>query len=126
MKLKIILLTIVGLFLFATSQPAIAVTSSSNFVSAEVIGQEKKASKQQIKAQKKRDKIERLLHRAGIDLQDPIRKWMWYCIFSIVASAAFFVLLLIAPSALFVILTNLALLVALITGIMFLVKNNTH
>lgn len=125
MKLKLTLLTLVGLLLLVTTQPLAAITSSLTPVSAEMIEKQKTDLKHEFKAKSRQNKVERLLQKAGIDFKDPIRKWMWYCLISIAAAAAFFLLLLASPSVLFGILLNIALLAALVTGIIFLVKNNS-
>jgi hypothetical protein len=130
MKLKIILFTIVSLLLPLATQPLMAITSSSTVVSSEMIDKQKTHLKNELKAKSKLNKLERLFQKAGIDLKDPIRKWMWYCIFSIVATLGFFLLAVLSASssistAIFLTyLTQIAGLAALITGVVFLIKNN--
>jgi hypothetical protein len=126
MKLKIILFAIVSLLLPLATQPLMAITGSSTTVSSEMIKQQKTHLKNELKAKSKLNKLESLLQKAGIDLKDPIRKWMWYCIFSIIAMLSFLILFFIVPttSLLFIYLTDIAGLAALVTGVVFLIKNN--
>ncbi len=133
MKLKTTLLMFIGLFLLATTQPLIAITSSSTIVSSQTIEKQKTELKKGFTTQKVLSKIERLSQRAGIDFSDPIRKWMWYCVFGLAAGLVLWLVgvILIAASptggGFGLILTTLGSLVGLagvICGIVFLVKNN--
>jgi ABC-type multidrug transport system fused ATPase/permease subunit len=77
MKMKTVLLMLVGLFCFATTQPVMAITSSTA-TTTEMIAKQSKELKKEFTTQKKLNKIERFFAKKGIDLQDPVKKWLWY------------------------------------------------
>jgi uncharacterized membrane protein YqaE (UPF0057 family) len=65
MKMRTVLLLLVGIFFFATTQPTMAITSSTTVMSASVIEKQSKNLKSELKSQKKIAKLERFLQRAG-------------------------------------------------------------
>ena len=77
MKMKTVLLMLVGMFCFATTQPALAITSSTA-TTTEMIANQSKELKKEFNTQKKMNKIERFFAKKGMDLSDPVKKWLWY------------------------------------------------
>jgi hypothetical protein len=77
MKMKTVLLMLVSMFCFATTQPVMAITSSTA-TTTEMIEKQSKELKKEFNTQKKMNKIERFFAKKGMDLQDPVKKWLWY------------------------------------------------
>jgi ABC-type multidrug transport system fused ATPase/permease subunit len=77
MKMKTVLLLLVGMFCFATTQPVLAITSSTA-TTTEMIANQSKELKKEFNTQKKLNKIERFFAKRGIDFQDPVKKWLWF------------------------------------------------
>jgi Flp pilus assembly protein TadB len=72
--LRITLLLIMGAFMFI--QPVGAIVSSTH-ASATTIEQQQSASlKKEFKGQKKLTKMEKFLAKKGLDLSDPVKKWL--------------------------------------------------
>jgi hypothetical protein len=92
MKMKTVLFLLVGLFSFATTQPAMAITSSTTSVSASVIAQQSKDLKKEFKMQKKMNQMERFFAKKGIDFSDPVKKWLWFWLFGWLAAIVFIIL----------------------------------
>jgi uncharacterized membrane protein YqaE (UPF0057 family) len=65
MKMKTVLLLLVGMFCFATTQPAMAITSSTTPMSTSMIEKQSKDLKKEFKSQKKFSKLERFFQKAG-------------------------------------------------------------
>jgi hypothetical protein len=93
MKMKTVLLLLVGLFCFATTQPVLAITSPTSAVSASMIEKQSKELKKEFNTQKKLNKIERFFAKRGVDFSDPVKKWLWFWVFG---WAAALVLIIIA------------------------------
>ena len=81
--LRITLLLIMGAFMFI--QPVGAITSSTN-ASSKTIARQSFALRMEMKAQKKVAKLESFMQKAGMDLNDPVKKWLWLTLIAVVAS----------------------------------------
>ena len=75
--LRTTLLLIMSAFLFI--QPVGAIVSSTH-ASATTVEQQSSALKKEFKAEKKVAKLQKMLAKAGIDLQDPVKKWLWFAL----------------------------------------------
>ena len=71
--LRITLLLIMGTFMFI--QPVGAIVSSTH-ASATTVEQQTSALKKEFKSQKKSSKLETFLAKKGLDLSDPVKKWL--------------------------------------------------
>jgi hypothetical protein len=98
MKMKTVLLMLVGLFCFATTQPVMAITSSTA-TTTEMIANQSKELKKEFTTQKKLNKIERFFAKKGIDLQDPIKKWLWYWVLGWGAALVLFIIATVVAAA---------------------------
>lgn len=85
--LRITLLLVMGAFLFI--QPVGAIVSSTQ-TTATTVEQQSSALKKEFKAQKKLAKYETLMQKAGIDVKDPVKKWLWLGIIALIASIVFY------------------------------------
>ena len=65
-------------FLFTSPASAMIETNTSNTTT---IDKQKNELKKEFKMQKRLSKFEKFFKKAGIDLQDPVNKWMWFWIF---------------------------------------------
>ena len=77
MKILTLLVLFVGSFLFLQPSLQAATHSGTTTVSADQM----KANKKAFQMQKREAKATHLFAKRGIDLQDPVNKWMWYWIF---------------------------------------------
>jgi uncharacterized membrane protein YqaE (UPF0057 family) len=67
MKMKTVLLLLVGIFCFATTQPAMAITSSTTPMSTSMIEKQSKDLKKEFKSKQKFSKLERFFQKAGAE-----------------------------------------------------------
>ncbi len=81
--LRTTLLLIMGAFLFI--QPVGAIVSSTH-ASATTVEQQSSALKKEFNAQKKLAKFEKMLEKAGADLNHPVKKWLWLTLIFAIAS----------------------------------------
>ncbi len=91
MKMKTLLFFIASFLCFATTQPALAITSSTT-VSASTIAQQSTELKKEFKIKKKLNLIERAFGKKGIDFSDPVKKWLWFWLFGWLAAVVFYIL----------------------------------
>ncbi len=73
--LRTTLLLIMGAFLFI--QPVGAIVSSTSATTT-TVEQQSASLKKEFKSQKRTAKLQQMLEKAGIDLKDPVKKWLWY------------------------------------------------
>ncbi len=76
MKILTLLVLFIGSFLFLQPSLQAATHSGTTTVSADQM----KAHKKAFQMQKREAKATHLFAKRGIDLQDPVNKWMWYWI----------------------------------------------
>ena len=98
MKMKTVLLMLVGMFCFATTQPVMAITSSTA-TTTEMIANQSKELKKEFNTQKKLNKIERFFAKRGMDLQDPVKKWLWYWVLGWGAALVLFIIAAVVAAA---------------------------
>jgi Flp pilus assembly protein TadB len=80
MKLMKITTFFMLLAAFLFTSPATAMIES-NTATATTIDKQKNELKKEFKMQKRLSKFEKFFKKAGIDLQDPVNKWLWFAIF---------------------------------------------
>jgi hypothetical protein len=91
MKMKTVLFMLVSMFCFATTQPVMAITSSTA-TTTEMIEKQSKELKKEFTTQKKMNKMERFFAKKGIDFSDPVKKWLWFWLFGWLAAIVFYIL----------------------------------
>ena len=89
--MKTVLLLLVGMFCFATTQPAMAITSSTT-VTTSMIEKQSKDLKNEFNIQKKMNKIQRVFGKRAIDFSDPVKKWFWFWILGWSASLVLYII----------------------------------
>ncbi len=87
--LKTTLLLIMGAFMFI--QPVGAIVSSTH-TTATTIEQQTSTLKKEFKKEKRFSKLNDLLAKKGVDLNDPVKKWLWLTILFVAASVVLSVL----------------------------------
>jgi hypothetical protein len=89
--LKATLFLLLGLFMFSTVQPAMAITSPSN-VSAVSIEQQRTDLKKEFKLQKRMSRFETLMNKMGVDFKDPVKKWLWFAVLGWAAGLVLYII----------------------------------
>lgn len=73
--LRITLMLLFGTFLFV--QPVGAIISSAH-ASTTTVEQQTSSLKKEFKSEKKLSKFQKYFQKGSVDLNDPVKKWLWY------------------------------------------------
>jgi hypothetical protein len=98
MKMKTVLFLLVSMFCFATTQPVLAITSST-VTTTEMIANQSKELKKEFNTQKKLSKIERFFAKRAMDFSDPVKKWLWFWVLGWAAALVFYIIALVIAAA---------------------------
>jgi hypothetical protein len=98
MKMKTVLLMLVSMFCFATTQPVLAITSSTA-TTTEMIANQSKELKKEFNTQKKMNKIERFFAKRAMDFSDPVKKWLWFWVLGWAAALVLFIIAAVVAAA---------------------------
>jgi hypothetical protein len=92
MKLMKITTFFMLLAAFLFTSPATAMIETNTAASTTTIDKQKNELKKEFKMQKRFSKFEKLVKKAGMDLSDPVTKWLWFAIFGWGAAIIFWII----------------------------------